>query len=93
MGAALVTAWRGSTRKKGPEHSPGPSPTRQATRPVLPYFVRDTSVPSPLIAACAAARRAIVEYIAWYNGTRLHSTLGYRSPPEFEEASKIKKVA
>jgi transposase InsO family protein len=27
----------------------------------------------------AAARRAIVEYIGWYNGTRLHSTLGYRS--------------
>jgi transposase InsO family protein len=41
----------------------------------------------------AAARRAIVEYIAWYNGTRLHSTLGYRSPAEFEEHSKIKKVA
>jgi transposase InsO family protein len=39
------------------------------------------------------ARRAIVEYIAWYNGTRLHSTLGYRSPAEFEESSKIKKVA
>jgi transposase InsO family protein len=41
----------------------------------------------------AAARRAIVEYIAWYNGTRLHSTLGYRSPAEFEEQNKIKKVA
>jgi transposase InsO family protein len=41
----------------------------------------------------ATARRAIVEYIAWYNGTRLHSTLGYRSPAEFEEADKIKKVA
>jgi len=41
----------------------------------------------------AAARRAIVEYIGWYNGTRLHSTLGYRSPTEFEETSKIKKVA
>jgi transposase InsO family protein len=41
----------------------------------------------------AGARRAIVEYIAWYNGTRLHSTLGYRSPAEFEEDSKIKKVA
>jgi transposase InsO family protein len=41
----------------------------------------------------ASARRAIVEYIAWYNGTRLHSTLGYRSPVEFEETSKIKKVA
>jgi putative transposase len=29
----------------------------------------------------AGACHAIVEYIAWYNGTRLHSTLGYRSPP------------
>ena len=41
----------------------------------------------------AMARQAIVEYIAWYNGTRLHSTLGYRSPAEFEEDNKIKKVA
>jgi transposase InsO family protein len=39
------------------------------------------------------ARRAIVEYIAWYNGTRLHSTLGYKPPAEFEENNKIKKVA
>ena len=43
--------------------------------------------------AMAAARRAIVEYITWYNGTRMHSTLGYRSPAEFEEDNKIKKVA
>jgi putative transposase len=28
-----------------------------------------------------AACRAVAEYIAWYKGTRLHSTLGYRSPP------------
>jgi transposase InsO family protein len=41
----------------------------------------------------AAAIRAIVEYIGWYNGTRLHSTLRYRSPAEFEEDNKIKKVA
>ena len=41
----------------------------------------------------AMARRAIVEYIAWYNGTRLHSTLGYKSPAEFEEDYKIKKIA
>jgi len=42
---------------------------------------------------CAMARRAVVDYIAWYNGTRLHSTLGYRSPAEYEEENKIRKVA
>jgi transposase InsO family protein len=39
------------------------------------------------------ARRAIVEYIAWYNGTRLHSTLGSNAPAELEEPGKIRKVA
>lgn len=41
----------------------------------------------------AMARRAVIDYIAWYNGTRLHSTLGYRSPAEYEEAGKIKEAA
>jgi transposase InsO family protein len=43
-----------------------------------------------------SARRAVVEYISWYNGTRLHSTLNYLSPAEFEAATSqeaIKKVA
>jgi transposase InsO family protein len=35
----------------------------------------------------AAARRATVEYLAWYNGTRLHSALGYKTPDEFETAT------
>jgi transposase InsO family protein len=32
----------------------------------------------------AAARHATVEYIAWFNGSRLHSALGYMPPNEFE---------
>jgi putative transposase len=34
----------------------------------------------------AGARRAVVEYIGWYNGTRLHSSLGYQSPADYESS-------
>jgi transposase InsO family protein len=43
----------------------------------------------------AGARRAVVEYIGWYNGTRLHSSLGYQSPADYESnhREKVRQVA
>ena len=32
-----------------------------------------------------AARTAIFEWIIWYNRERLHSSIGYNTPEEFEE--------
>jgi transposase InsO family protein len=41
----------------------------------------------------AGARRATVDYIAWYNGTRLHSALGYQTPDEYESITSKEVTA
>ena len=41
----------------------------------------------------AGARRATVEDIAWYNGTRLHSALGYQTPDEYESITRKEVTA
>jgi transposase InsO family protein len=41
----------------------------------------------------AGARRATVAYIAWYNGTRLHSALGYQTPDEYESTTRKEVTA
>jgi transposase InsO family protein len=41
----------------------------------------------------ALARHAIVDYIAWFNSTRLHSSLGYQTPNEFEAAARNDDLA
>jgi len=33
-----------------------------------------------------AAKDAVIHWILWYNQERMHSTIGYRSPVEFEQA-------
>jgi putative transposase len=60
----------------------------QRTRRVI-LRLPERRVPRPAaLATRAAARRATVEYIAWYNGTRLLSALGYMTPDEFETTPK-----
>lgn len=41
----------------------------------------------------AAARREIIDYIAWFNSTRLHSALNYMTPNEFEAATGKQALA
>ena len=50
-----------------------------ASRRVAGYAIADH-----LRTELVAGALTVVEYIAWYNGTRLHSSLGYQSPADYE---------
>jgi putative transposase len=41
------------------------------------------------------ARRVVTEYIGWYSGARLHSSLGYKTPAEYEATRRdeTRKIA
>ena len=62
---------------------------RCATRPPTERFFR--SLKSERLSDCRFATRKnayieILDYITYYNAYRLHSTLGYKTPLEFEKA-------
>jgi hypothetical protein len=86
------TSWYPDTAPAG-EHNT-PSPPRYPTAGSKAAAAPATSSPLPYLPGSRTwpvrdmARRAIVEYIAWYNGTLLHSTLGYRRPPNSNKETR-----
>ena len=39
------------------------------------------------------ARDATLDWLLWYNGSRMHSTLGYLSPAQFEQQADARQLA
>ena len=39
-----------------------------------------------------AAKDAVIDWILWYNQKRMHSTIGYQSPVEFEQAWRLQQL-
>ncbi|MNW62032.1 Integrase core domain protein [compost metagenome] len=46
---------------------------------------KDSPFRTGVLATKADVDDVVVEWVHWYNNDRLHSTLGYRAPVEFEE--------
>ena len=54
---------------------------------------RDPSVHGLDFATRAEARHCVFDYIeGWYNTTRMHSSLGYKSPSQFEREGNAKST-
>jgi transposase InsO family protein len=41
----------------------------------------------------ATGRRRLLEWMLWYNGSRMHSTLRYLSPAQFEQQALASQIA
>ena len=54
---------------------------------VQPWRAWGKKKPRPRRSFTPEFKPEIVEYIAWYNGTRLHCALGYMTPDEYEHAT------
>ncbi|MHB1702021.1 MAG: IS3 family transposase [Acidobacteriaceae bacterium] len=39
------------------------------------------------------AKDATLDWLLWYNGSRMHSTLGYLSPAQFEQQADARQLA
>jgi putative transposase len=65
---------------------PAPGVVVHADRGCQPRYTSGdyATLAEDLAVTLSTARRATVAYIAWYNGTRLHSALGHMTPDEFE---------
>jgi len=61
------------------------APTERFFRSLKHEYLLSCSLPTR-----EAAKREILEYITFYNAYRLHSSLGYLSPMEFERTKKMK---
>jgi transposase InsO family protein len=46
-----------------------------------------------LFVSVRAAKDEVMNWIIWYNQKRMHSTIGYRSPVEFEQAWRLRQMA
>jgi hypothetical protein len=58
---------------------------KRREKPCRTTQLQDRADPRPRLAYLHPAELAVVEYVAWFNTERLHTSLGGVPPVEFEE--------